>query len=219
MRRAVAALVRAAHPAPTADAAPPLAAVPLDAPSAGMPRAPHAPAPERIVVFVAGEVHRPGVYRLPPASRVDDAVRAAGGASSGADPVAVNLAERLHDGEEVVVPTRGAVPPPDVGATGSGVATKRHRRSAVAAARGTGSHRRSGRRARKAPPDAPIDVNAADAALLETVPGIGPRLAARIVEFRETNGRFASADELLDVNGVSERLLDEIAPYVSFGSR
>jgi len=164
--------------------------------------------PTPIVVYVAGEIRRPGLYRLPPSARADDAVRAAGGVSANADQVAVNLAERLRDGEELVVPARGAEPA--------------FSRSSAVARRGSPHHRSShrgssGRKPRKPPPDAPVDVNSADAAALETIPGIGPRLAERIVAFRESNGPFGSAEELLDVNGVSERLLEEISPYLTFG--
>ena len=259
---ACAAVVRAAHPGSGGGETPALAALPAETAPAALPaeaslaalstetalatRAPVGPTPAPlVVVYVTGEVRRPGVYRLPATGRVDDAVRAAGGQSAAADPVAVNLAERLRDGEEIVVPVRGAEPAAEAPRAVSSAKKRRRRRSAVVrsgvvaasedaapngAGRSTGvaqsvarnvgarSHKRAGRRTRKEAPDAPIDVNAADAAQLETIPGIGPRLAERIVEFRETNGPFASPDELLDVNGVSERLLDEISPYVSFGS-
>src|SRR5579862_8786944 len=99
-----AAIVRALHP--SAPAPPPLAfdatqRAPARGSTVAMPR------PSPIVVYVAGEVRRPGLYRLPAQSRADDALKAAGGASSAADPLAVNLAERLSDGEELVVPVRG----------------------------------------------------------------------------------------------------------------
>jgi competence protein ComEA len=218
---ACAAVVRAAHPAADADA--PVAALQPASPRAplaveGAAEAPRS-SPPPVVVYVAGEVRKPGVYRLPASARVDDAVRAAGGPSAAADPTGVNLAEHVRDGAEIVVPAKGAAPAaPDGDAPAA--PRRRRRRNAVARAGSPTSHAgaRSGRRTRKPPPDAPVDVNAADAAVLETIPGIGPRLAARIVEFREVNGPFASPDELLDVNGVSERLLDEITPYVKFGS-
>ncbi len=157
------------------------------------------------VVYVAGEVRRAGVYRLPSGSRIEAALAAAGGAAASADLVAVNLAEPLHDGEEVVVPPKGAVMQPSTG------------RRASAVARSSKQHRpRGAKRSRKAPPDSPVDVNTADASQLETLPGVGARLAERLVAFREANGPFASPQDLLDVNGVSEHLLDEITPYVTF---
>jgi competence protein ComEA len=170
-----------------------------------------------IVVYVAGEVMRTGVYRLPPTARAGDAVHAAGGLRADADPLAVNLAQPLNDGDEVAVPARGAAD--------DAVASPKRRRS--------GSHRhRSGKRHRKhrraapaaealsdAPPDvAPVEtvnLNSADASELETLPGLGAALAERIVTFRELNGPFQSVDDLLDVGGMTEGKLDELAPFVT----
>ena len=152
-----------------------------------------------LVVYVAGEVVHPGVYTVPPGSRVEAAVRRAGGTRPEADPLAVNLAERVHDGEEIAVPTRGT----------ARLAQPRHAASP--------HPRRGGRAARRGlrpPPAAPIDLNAADETSLAALPGIGPELAARLVAFREANGPFASADELLDVSGITQHRYDAIAPYV-----
>ena len=229
-----AAIVRALHPPASGASAPEAASRPIVfetgasglQPSLASSRSAAAIArPSPIVVYVAGEVRRPGLYRLPPQSRADDALKAAGGASSGADPVAVNLAERLSDGEELVVPARGTSDTSGgivssgtlsgIGSRGSARRSsslrRRHRTTS-----GT-SHRGRRGRTQKPPPAAPVDVNSADAATLQTVPGIGPRLAERIVAFRQTNGAFASPDDLLDVRGVSDRLLEKIAPYVKFG--
>ena len=220
---ACAALLRAVHPSSGGDA-PALAALPLETVLPVRPTPLRTATPAPVVVYVAGEVLRPGVYRLPASGRVDDAVRAAGGQSATADPVGVNLAERLRDGEEISIHpawasrsmwsrSRDCV----ASRRSSATSPRRRRCSAVARAGTEPKHRSSGKRGRKAPPENPVDVNSADAATLETIPGIGPRLAERIVEFRETNGAFATPDELLDVNGISERLLDEISPYLSFG--
>ncbi|HTJ25449.1 MAG TPA: helix-hairpin-helix domain-containing protein [Candidatus Limnocylindria bacterium] len=152
-----------------------------------------------VTVYVAGEVVRPGVYAVRAGARVQDALLRAGGLRADADPVAVNLAERLRDGEEVAVPARGA---PPVG---------RARRAAA-------PHPRRGARGprrRATAPAAAVDLNAADASSLAALPGIGRELAARIVAFRELNGPFASPDELLDVSGITEHRYDAIAPYVT----
>jgi competence protein ComEA len=171
--------------------------------SAGAEPAP----PASVVVYVTGEVRKPGVYTLPASARADAALAAAGGATAGADLVAVNLAERLSDGEAFVVPPKGAAFDPRA------PSTRRHSRGAKAEGSGSASHASPGRK-RKALPASPIDVNAAAAAELERLPGIGPSLAGRIVAFREINGRFTRIDDLLDVAGMSERKLEGIAPYV-----
>ena len=183
-----------------------------------------APASARLssVVYVAGEVVRPGVYRLSTGARNVDALHLAGGPTKAADLVAVNLAAPVEDGAEIVVPPRGA---PGTSVV-SGSATRSrgmHARVAHAPRRSRATTRH--RRKRAVPDDvavsggdpaATIDVNRADAASLETLPGIGPALAARIVNFREVNGTFASTDELLDVAGMTQSKVDELAPYVTF---
>ena len=159
--------------------------------------------PSRALVYVAGDVMHPGVYAIGQDARVRDALALAGGSHADADPVAVNLAAHIADGDEIVVPVRGEALPPRARARGHG------RRSA-------GSHRARGHRHTRAdvpPPAGQIDINAADADTLATIPGIGPGLAERIVAFRAANGPFASVDELLDVSGITEHRLDAIVPY------
>jgi competence protein ComEA len=134
-----------------------------------------------------------------PQDRVGDAVTLAGGLRPDADPVAVNLAAHVADGDEIIVAARGAAPP------------RPHSR------RVTGPHRRTKHgppRHGAAPPAAVVDLNRADADTLATLPGVGPGLAERIVAFRTANGPFASPDELLDVAGFTDRRLDAVLPYV-----
>jgi len=145
------------------------------------------------VVYVVGAVAHSGLYRLPAGARVDDAIRRAGGLRADADPAAVNLAERVSDGEEIHVLRQGEAAPASA---------------------------RSKRKSRKTatPPAAPIDLNAADEHALAAIPGIGPTLASRIVEYRRINGPFASLDELADVAGMTQRRIDAMSAYVMVGS-
>ena len=135
-------------------------------------------APSRAMVYVAGEVVRPGVYPVGPEARVRDALALAGGAKPDGDLVAVNLAAHASDGDEIVVPVRGAVD----GATGapSGRGHRRRRRRGGAdpggasfgradRAAGHGKHRRA--HGRGAPPSSQVDINTADADTLATIPG------------------------------------------------
>ena len=144
-----------------------------------------APPAGRLVVDVKGAVRRPGVYRLAAGARVYDAVRRAGGLSGRADRVGVNLAARVVDGGEVVVPARGR-------ATRAGAADPA---GAPADA-----------------PDAPLqlDINTASAQELEQLDGVGPATAAKIVAYREQHGGFASLDELDEVSGIGEAKLAAI---------
>lgn len=139
--------------------------------------------PAEVVVHVAGKVRRPGVVRLPVGARVVDAVDAAGGVRRGADLSTVNLARVLVDGEQVLVglDTRAAMP---------GTST-------TSAPSGAGAEVAS----------VPLDLNLATEADLDTLPGIGPVLAARIVAYREQSGPFQSVDQLLEVSGVGPAVL------------
>jgi competence protein ComEA len=118
-------------------------------------------------------------------------LRAAGGATGNADLVAVNLAEPLRDGEEIAVPARGAV-----------IGPSRRKRSAR-------KHR-----VRKNDSVEPVDINTADEDRLQTLPGIGASLAARIATFRRLNGPFQTIDDMRDVAGMTDGKVDRIAPYV-----
>lgn len=144
----------------------------------------------RLVVDVKGEVRRPGVYRLPAGARTHDAVRRAGGLTRRADRVGVNLAARVVDGGEVVVPAR---------TPGGGTRDAAAGGSAAAAVPGDDG----------GTPLA-LDVNTATAAELEQLNGVGPTLAAAIVAYREEHGGFASLDELDAVSGIGEARLAAI---------
>ena len=141
-----------------------------------------------LVVDVAGKVRRPGIVRLPAGSRVVDALEAAGGARRGVDLTNLNLARPLVDGEQVLVGVR-AVP---------GVAA-----SAAAAPSGA------------APAGPLVNLNTADSAELETLPGVGPVTAAAILQWRADHGAFSAVEELLEVSGIGDATLAEIAPFVT----
>jgi|SRR5829696_720381 len=133
----------------------------------------------RVLVHVAGEVRMPGVYRLRAGSRVDDAVRRAGGPRRRADLSAVNLAAEVEDGRQVLVPRRGAAP------------------AAVSAVPG----------APGAPPPQPIDLNTATLEQLDTLDGVGPVTAQKILQYRQDHGGFGSVEELGQVPGIGPKRL------------
>lgn len=137
-----------------------------------------------VFVHVAGAVAVPGLYALVPGARVADAIAAAGGFSPDAERGAVNLARPVVDGEQVLVPVVGAAPPPP--ATGGTSASE----SAV------------------------VDLNTADEAALDTLPGVGPAIAGRIIAWREENGRFTAVEDLLAVSGIGEKLLADVRDLV-----
>lgn len=177
----------------------------------------------RALVYVTGEVARPGLYPIGAQARVADALAVAGGPRPDADLVAVNLAAHLADGDEVVVPAKGEATPRSARrrrAASYGDAVRSDERAARRDSHPRSKrHKRSRPNAARAsddgvPPTGQVDVNTADAAMLATVPGIGAGLAERIVAFRAANGPFATVEELLDVSGITDRRLEAMLPYV-----
>lgn len=148
-----------------------------------------------LLVHVVGQVRRPGVVRLSPGSRVLDAVRAAGGATSSADLNHLNLARPVADGEQIVVPKPGEIivqgGTAGVGGAGAG---------SPAGAGSVGGL---------------VNLNTADAAALDSLPGVGPVLAQRILDWRTQHGRFTSVDELGEVSGIGDKILANLRPKVT----
>jgi len=144
-----------------------------------------------LLVHVVGQVRRPCVVRLPPGARVLDAVKAAGGATSLADLDHLNLARPVADGEQIVVPKPGETIP-ESGASES------------AGKRSTGAGSTGGL----------VDLNTADASALDSLPGVGPVISKRILDWRIEHGGFSSVDELGEVSGIGEKLLAQIGPKV-----
>ncbi|WP_017625240.1 helix-hairpin-helix domain-containing protein [Nocardiopsis chromatogenes] len=146
---------------------------------------PQAP-PGEVTVHVGGEVKEPGLVTLPAGSRVADAIEEAGGVADGADTGTLNLARPLADGEQILVGEEYEQPPP----------------SAPGAA----------------PPDggkgALIDLNTATQEQLQTLPGVGPVLAERIIAFRTEHGGFKAVEQLQDVSGIGEKRYAELKDLV-----
>jgi len=132
-----------------------------------------------VVVDVTGAIARPGVYRLPAGARVADAVERAGGPTGDAMLEAINLAARLADGQQVVVPRKG---------------------TAAGAVAGAGGASEEG----------PISLGTATAEQLDTIDGIGPVTAQKIVEYREQQGGLASVDQLDQVNGIGPATMESL---------
>jgi len=155
---------------------------PASADAAGTARVAVAHSDRRSVVHVAGSVRRPGVYSLAAGARVQDAVRHAGGARRGANLDAVNLAARVADGQQIVVPSRAA--------------------AAGAAA------------ADPAAATAPVSLGSATPEQLQTLDGVGPATAQKIVAYRSEHGGFRSVDDLANVPGIGPKRLAALKPHV-----
>lgn len=155
----------------------------------------------RVTVHVAGAVRRPGVYVLSPGARVNDALRRAGGARGRADLTAVNLAAKLEDGRQVLVPERA--PATAGGSPGAG---------GTAAVGGPGATPTTGG---PNAPATPVNLNTATLEQLDTLDGVGPGIAQRILDYRRQHGGFARVEELGEVPGIGAKRLATLTPLVT----
>jgi competence protein ComEA len=144
------------------------------------------------VVDVAGKVRHPGLYRLPAGSRVDDAVKAAGGPLAGIDLTSLNLAAKVVDGQQILVGIPG----------GPGVLPAAGAPDAVPDAGGVSG-------------SGPVNLNVATLEQLEALPGVGPVLGQQILDWRTAHGSFSSVDQLNDVSGIGEVKYATLRPLVT----
>ena len=141
----------------------------------------------RVYVHVTGAVRRPGVYRVPSWARLDLAIMRAGGATRAADLVGVNLAAKVADGQQVIVPSRAA--------RGMGAIT----------GVGTGGEGES---------SAPISLNTATADQLDELEGVGPATAQKILDWRKQHGGFKSIDDLKQISGIGPKRFESLKDRV-----
>jgi competence ComEA-like helix-hairpin-helix protein len=161
--------------------------------------------PPEIVVDVHGDVVHPGVYHLPVSARVADAVRAAGGFEHASDATVINSAALLDDGSEIEIPA-----PAVVSGDHAGGGPNDRLESNFAAVPGN---------AQGIAGSAPIDLNTATLATLETLPGIGESRADAIVAYRRLHGPFPSVSDLSKVHGIGKSIVSHIQPYLFVARR
>jgi competence protein ComEA len=176
--------------------------VPLD--GAAAPRGAARPrSGARVWVHVAGAVKRPGLYRVQAGARGGAAVDAAGGLTRRADLRSINLAATVRDGQQIIVPARGEAPAaaaPPGGSGGGGVAG------------GTGGPVAGGAGGAGA---AKLSLGSATAEQLDTLDGIGPTLAQRIVQWRDAHGGFRSVEQLREVEGIGDKRFESLRAAVT----
>ncbi len=153
------------------------------------------PSTEKICVHVGGCVVSPGVYWLDVGSRVEDALQAAGGVTESAAPDAINRARSIQDGEQILVFSSEEV---EAGITQE--PESRASSSSTSEATDASNMR--------------VNINSADQSTLETLPGIGPATAQKIVAFREQQGRFTTPEDLMQVSGIGQKKFEAIADLI-----
>lgn len=154
--------------------------------------------PASVVVSVVGLVHNPGLVTLPDTSRIADALSAAGGVLDNADTLSLNLAQKLSDGDQVVVGAVGDSPDRQISSTTAGGGSATPSASAPSGANG-----------------APINLNTATEAELDALPGVGPVTASAILAWRTSNGKFTDVEQLGEVDGIGPARLDKLRALVT----
>ncbi|HEM3549210.1 helix-hairpin-helix domain-containing protein [Streptococcus suis] len=147
--------------------------------------------PSQLVVDVKGAVAKPGLYTLEANARVNDAVEAAGGLTSQADPKSINLAQKLSDEAVVYVASKDENISVVASTTASSAMSQEEKNTSL------------------------VNLNTATEADLQTISGIGAKRAADIIAYREANGRFKSVDDLNNVSGIGDKTMESIRPYVT----
>lgn len=150
--------------------------------------------PQPILVYVTGAVNHAGVFKLPPDSRMVDAVEVAGGFAQGADLNQVNLAALVTDGQQIVIPGLSTLPTPELTIGENGL---------LVTPTPFGGQL--------------ININTASAELLDTLPGIGPTTAQKIVDYRDQNGPFTRIEDLQKIAGIGPETFNEIRGLITIG--
>lgn len=144
--------------------------------------------PVQVTVYVSGEVNRPGVVDLTSTSRVSDAIKACGDFTAAADKASVNLAKKVEDGMQIkVLALEAPLDNPKANSTNSTAKSSKDT----------------------------ININTADESELDKLPGIGPAMAKRIIEYRQTNGNFQTIEDIKNVSGIGEAKFNKMQDKLS----
>lgn len=147
------------------------------------PAAPPTGTPRPLRVYVSGAIRTPDVYTLPPGSIIKDAIALAGGPLADADLARINLAQELQDQQQIYVPLQDEATPLPPVSGGPALSISAAASSSTAGA---------------------VNINTASAEELDTLPGVGPAIAQRIIDYRQANGPFAAIEQIMEVRGIGE---------------
>lgn len=154
-----------------------------------------------IVIYITGAVQQPGLLHLPIDARLDDALQKAG-VSPKADLAAINPAQKLKDGQKILIPYL-----PETATEGSGSPSPGNT-GTVAAPNAADFGKATSTK---------VNINTADLALLDTLPGVGPVLAQRILDYRQENGLFTSPEDLKEVSGIGDKTYEKMEALITVG--
>jgi competence protein ComEA len=189
-------------PLPTPSPTPTLTPSPAPSPTPTL-----TPTPAPLRVHVSGAVRNPGVYRLDPGSIIDDAVEAAGGPTDDADLDHINLALELYDQQQVYVPRVGE-PTPELTLPSASPTPTNTLPSGSPAPTPTAGEK-------EVTPPGKVNINTATVEQLDTLPGIGPAIAQRIVDYRQANGPFAEPEDIMNVSGIGPATFEKLQDLIT----
>ncbi len=158
---------------------------------------------QNVYVDVSGAVNNPGVYEMKNGSRIFEAVEKAGGLTENADTTSVNQAEKIQDGEKIYIPEKGAS-----GSDGSQITDP-------AGGAGSGVVSGGGTGASSAGGNSLININQADSEELQKIPGVGPAIAGKIIDYRNRNGLFGKIEDIKNVSGIGDKTFEKMSSWIT----
>ena len=171
------------------------------------------PAPaKKIKVDISGEVIKPGIYEVGEGDRVEDVIKLAGGLKKEADRASINLALRLKDEQKIVVPIKGSVKSPNPLQSTPRPFSGGNTPVSTSDSNFTRGQPKS---SKKLPPTNPVNINSASEVELQTIPGIGPSMAKKILDYRAANGEYGQIEDLRNIKGMGEKLFEKIREWIT----
>ena len=171
---------------------------------------PPSPAADIIIIHVAGAVKKPGVYKLSSSSRAVDAVHAAGGPTQGASLDGINLAQKLYDGTQLYIPYKNDRSDGTAASVNTPAVTDAQGKSTRVSAR----HTHEGTKKFTDPQRDSVDLNQANSTQLQQLPGVGPAMAQRILDYRKSHERFTDPLQMMDIPGIGQKKYDKMKSFV-----
>lgn len=202
----------------------------MPAPDASTLVTPSSSFEEPVVIQISGQVKHPGIYKLPFNSRVYQAISKAGGLLPDANTEAINLADWVKDGSQIIVPAKSTYTPDketaesdeapktySLGLDSSTPSTSTPKSTYIPETKSAphkSTQKKPPKSTTKQPPSSPIDLNRATSEELQQLPGVGPAMSKRILQYRKENHGFTSVDDLDNVRGIGPKTLEKIRPFV-----
>ena len=170
------------------------------------------PPAKRIKVDISGEVVKPGIYEVSDGDRIEDVIKLAGGLKKDADRTSINLALKLKDEQKILIPVKGSGKSPNPVQSSSRPFSGGNTTVSTDDSNFTRGQPKS---SKKQPPANPVNINSATEIELQTIPGIGPSMAKKILDYRTANGEYGQIEDLRNIKGMGEKLFEKIREWIT----